>query len=77
MLKKYISIESHENFDMAKSKIQREAGTLNLRVIQATYSLSGTKKVLTLHYDSYSYIKVDGPGFLIDELEKFFISYKR
>lgn len=77
MLKKYISIETHENFAMAKSKIQREAGTLSLRVMHATYNLSGTKKVLTLHYDMYNYIKVDGPGFIIDELEKFFISNAR
>ena len=44
MLKKYITIEAHENFDSAKSKIQREAETLNLRVMHATYNLSGTKK---------------------------------
>ncbi|MFW5889494.1 MAG: hypothetical protein ACOCUD_03840 [Bacillota bacterium] len=73
MLKKYITIEAHENFDSAKSKIQREAGTLNLRTMHATYNLSGTKKVLTLHYDMNNWIKVDGPGFIIDELEKFFI----
>ena len=77
MLKKYITIEPHENFDTAKSKIQREAGTLNLRIFEPIYNLSGNKKVLTLHYDMNNYIKVDGPGFLILELEKFFILKQR
>jgi len=77
MLKKYITIEAHENLDSAKGKIQRETGTLNFRVLQTTYKLSGNTKVLTLHYDMNNWIKVDGPGFLIDKLEQFFIQRTR
>lgn len=77
MLKKYITIDPHENFAMAKSKIKREAGTLNLRVFYPSYNLSGNKRVLTLHYDANNYVKVDGPGFLIKELEQFFLSSAR
>ena len=72
MLKKYITIESHEDIDTIKDRIRREAGTLRLFVYAPPYKLTGNSKVLTLYYDPGSWIKVDGPGFMIDELVSFF-----
>ena len=72
MLKKYLSIETYETLEQVKMKIKREAGTINLKVFDPPYKLSGNKKVLTLYYDIHSWIKIDGPGFMIDELVKFF-----
>lgn len=72
MLRKYISIEPSENIEQVKEKIKREAGTLRLHVYDPPYKLSGNKKVLALYHDPHSWIKVDGPGFMIDELVSFF-----
>lgn len=74
MLKKYITIESNQDYDISIRKIRNEAGTLSLRALHPPYNLSGNKKVLTLYYsDNKSYVKVDGPGFILDKLFECFI----
>lgn len=72
MLKKYISIEQ-QDYEISLKKIKDEAGTSRLRTLHPPYNLSCNKKVLTLYYsDNKSYVKVDGPEFLLDKLFEYF-----
>jgi hypothetical protein len=75
-LLKYITIEPYEDLPDAKAKIKRELGTLNFIVLQTPHKLAGNYKVLQLssRANIENVVKVDGPGFLIDELFEFFTS---
>ena len=73
-LLKYITIEPHEDLNGAKAKLKRELGHYNFLVLQLPHNLAGNYKVLQLSCKGNidNIVKVDGPGFIIDELFEFF-----
>lgn len=75
-LLKYITIENYEDLAMAKSKLKRELRTLNWIALQSPHKMAGNHKVLQLSskINIEDVVKVDGPGFIIDELFEFFVS---
>ena len=72
---KYLTIESKESFEEALSKIRREIREKSFYVTESPYSLTGNHKVLKLvSKDNFEdIVKVDGPGFIIDQLFNYFI----
>lgn len=71
---KIISIEPYDDLEMAKSKIKREVGTLNLRPLSPPLSLMGSHKILQLYSNSFdNIIKIDGPSIIIDKLYEYFL----
>lgn len=72
----YLSIQSGEDLDAAVSKIKREMRHLNFIVMQKPHKLGGNFKVLQLisRYDATNFLKIDGPGFIIDELYNYFLT---
>lgn len=70
MLIGYFTIERNEKLEDVISKIKRQTGTVYYRPLFRGIGLTGNQKVLTLNktYNTSEFIKIDGPGFLIDEL---------
>lgn len=73
---KYITIESNETFEQALSKLRREVRESSFVVNESPYKMGGNHKVLKLlSRDNFQdFIKIDGPGFIIDELFAYFIN---
>lgn len=72
---KYLTIESKESFEEALSKIRREIRENSFYVTESPYGLTGNHKVLKLvSKDNFEdIVKIDGPGFIIDQLFNYFI----
>lgn len=73
---RYITIERGEDFNSSISKLSRYLGSLNqYNVYDKPETLMGTFKILKLrrtqNINSVS-VKIDGPGFIIDQLFDFF-----
>ena len=71
---KYITIEPQDSFDEAVSKINRQINKNQFVSREAPATLTGNQKILKLvaKKDSTAFIKIDGPGFIIDELFNYF-----
>lgn len=72
---KYITIEKYESLGRARTKIKSYLGSLSFfYVLEAPQSLLGSSKILILRSRRNGEIaaKIDGPGFIIDELYKDF-----
>ena len=68
----YITL-TNETKEQAIIKIKRELGHLNFEVWNKPISLTGNAKILELHEKRRDrLVKVDGPGFLIQELYNHF-----
>lgn len=73
---KYITIERNENIEEALIKLENNLGNLlSYYTIEKPVNLFGNYKILTLRKKPTTiiYAKVDGPGFIIDELYKKFL----
>lgn len=69
---KYITVLSNEDKDSALSKIKREIGHLNLSAWNKPIKLAGNFKILELQEKGGRVVKIDGPGFIIDQLFDYF-----
>ncbi len=74
-LLKYITVETGEDFDAALARIKREVNHLNFVAAKMPHKLSGNSKVLQLvsKQNISNIIKIDGPGFIMDELFQHFL----
>lgn len=68
----YVTLTS-ESVNEAIAKIKREVGHLIFEVWNEPIKLTGNARILELH-DRHrdTMIKVDGPGFLINDLYRYF-----
>jgi len=73
---KYITIEFDESFEQALIKIKKNIRETAFFINELPYKLGGNHKVLRLlskdNLDNF--IKIDGPGFIIDEIYDYFIN---
>lgn len=72
---KYITIESNESFEQALIKIKKEIRETAFFINESPYKLGGNYKVLKLlsKDNLEDFVKIDGPGFIIDKLYDYFI----
>lgn len=69
-LLKYITVESGDDLNDALTKIHIVIGHSNLYITEPPNRLAGNSKILRLSVKGSleRFVKVDGPGFIIDEL---------
>jgi hypothetical protein len=73
---KYITIEKDEDFSRAKIRLKSNLGSLSFfYALERPQTLMGSSKILTLRSRKTNEVevKIDGPGFIIEELYKDFI----
>jgi hypothetical protein len=73
---KYLTIQPHQDEKQVLSMLKRELNSIiGLIATEAPHGLMGNQKILVLRNKTGLSIvcKIDGPGFLIDELYKKFI----
>jgi len=72
---KYITIESNESFDQALVKIRKNIRESAFFINESPHKLAGNHKILKLlSKDNFEdFVKIDGPGFIIDKLYDYFI----
>lgn len=73
-LKGYYTVELGEKLSNVLSKIKRNEGHINFSSYEPPVNLAGNQKVITLHFKSSfnNIIKIDGPGFIIQEIYDYF-----
>lgn len=73
-LLRYITIEAGDNLDDILTKIHVSVGHSNLYVTEKPNKLVGNSKIIRLSVKGSmdKFIKVDGPGFMIEELYEHF-----
>lgn len=74
---KYFTVErTDQTFEDVRRKMRRELGELTLYAYSPLIDLGGNFKVLELKpaMDVSLTVKVDGPEFLIKELQRYFIN---
>lgn len=72
---KYITIERSEDLERAKIRIKSNLGSLSyFHTLEPPQELMGSSKILILRSrkDGEISAKIDGPGFIINELYKEF-----
>lgn len=72
---KYISIERYENIQQARIKVKSHLSTPSFfYALEPPQTLMGSSKILVLRNKKNGEIsaKIDGPGFIIEELYKDF-----
>lgn len=69
----YITIETGENIQKVLINIKNKAGHLKFTAWNKPVELTGNFKILELRDRSDRLVKIDGPGFIIDQLYEYFL----
>ena len=74
-LLKYLTVAPSYTYEGALSLIRRELRESQFYANESPHKLSGNQKVLKLisRQNIEDFVKVDGPGFIIDKLYEYFI----
>lgn len=74
-LLKYLTINSSDSYEDALSLIRRELRESQFYAHESPHGLSGNHKVLKLisRQNIEDFVKIDGPGFIINRLYEYFI----